>query len=305
VKGFNVSLGFKIDGRPGEDLADLARKAESDGFSELWVCEDLGLAGGISQVVRALSSTERMRVGLGIAPAAARNVAYLAMELATIMRMFPSRFIPGIGHGMPNWLAQVGARPNSLMTCLEEVASVLPALVDGDCVSFAGDHVHLDRVQLLQPPDVAAELSLGIRGPKGIALAEKLDAGLILAEGSVPDYIADVRQQVGQDCHLTVFAWANLNDADPATARADVDAVVRSKLQLPMMANQLHGSDGVALALSDVAIVGSTEQCRTSIERLLASGANSVILQPVASSEETQMGRFANLARAFQTIRIP
>jgi 5,10-methylenetetrahydromethanopterin reductase len=297
-----MALGFKIDGRPGEDLDSLAKAAEAASFSQLWVCEDLGLAGGISQAVRALSSSHRMRVGLGIAPAAARNVAYLAMELATVMRMFPGRFITGVGHGMPNWLSQVGALPASLMTCLEEVATVLPQLVDGDCVSVAGEYVNLDRVQLSQPPQEPAEINLGVRGPKGIALAQKLGAGLILAEGSVPDYIAGVRKQVGPHCRITAFVWANLDDADPAGAKADVDAVVRPKLQLPMMAKQLGGSDGTRLALADVAVAGSKEECSQAIDRLFASGANAVVLQPIGSAEETQIGRFADLARARRAI---
>ena len=37
-----------------------------------------------------------------------RNVALTAMELATVERMFPGRFVPGIGHGVLDWMGQVG-----------------------------------------------------------------------------------------------------------------------------------------------------------------------------------------------------
>jgi hypothetical protein len=37
------TIGFKLDARPSEDVLRLARSVEQAGFSELWVCEDLGL----------------------------------------------------------------------------------------------------------------------------------------------------------------------------------------------------------------------------------------------------------------------
>jgi 5,10-methylenetetrahydromethanopterin reductase len=291
-----MTLGFKIDGRPGEDIAALAKKVERAGFAELWVCEDLGLAGGISQVVAALASTDRLQVGLGIAPAAARNVAYLAMEFATVMRMFPSRFRPGVGHGVPSWLDQVGARPDSLMACLAEVAAVLPRLISGESVTFSGDHVHLDAVQLTQPSSETPVVSLGVRGPNGIALAPKVGAGLILAEGSVPEYVAAVRRTVGSGPRITVFVWANMTDAGPDAQFHDM---VRAKLVKPELAQQLHGADGTAVAVSDVAVTGSEDDCRRAVDGLFFHGADAVILQPLASSEETQIDRFTALAKEF------
>ncbi|WP_051574402.1 LLM class flavin-dependent oxidoreductase [Mycobacterium sp. URHB0044] len=299
-----MTLGFKIDGRPGEDIAGLAKKVERAGFAELWVCEDLGLAGGMSQVVAALASTDRLHVGLGIAPAAARNVAYLAMEFATVMRMFPSRFRPGIGHGVPSWLEQVGAHPDSLMTCLAEVAAVLPRLISGESVTFSGDHVHLDAVQLTQPPSETPVVSLGVRGPKGIALAPKVGAGLILAEGSVPEYVAAVRKTVGSGTRITVFVWANMTDADQLESDSKFHDIVRAKLVKPALAHQLGGADGAAIAVSDVAITGSEDDCRRAVERLFSHGADAVILQPLASTEETQIERFAALAKEFSSAAV-
>jgi 5,10-methylenetetrahydromethanopterin reductase len=304
VEGSGVTLGFKIDGRPGEDIASLAKKVERAGFSELWVCEDLGLAGGISQVVAALASTERLQVGLGIAPAAARNVAYLAMEFATVMRMFPSRFRAGVGHGMPAWLDQVGAHPDSLMACLAEVASVLPRLIGGESVTFSGEHVHLDAVQLTQPPSEKPVISLGVRGPNGIALAPTVGAGLILAEGSVPEYIAAVRRKVGSGPRVTVFVWANMTDADWSEPDTQFAELVRAKLVKPALAQQLHGAEGGAVAVSDVAITGAEGDCRRAVGRLFDSGADAVILQPLASTEEAQIERFAALAREFRSAAV-
>ena len=39
-----------------------------------------------------------------------RNPALAAMEIATIARLFPDRFVPAVGHGVLDWMGQVGAR---------------------------------------------------------------------------------------------------------------------------------------------------------------------------------------------------
>src|SRR6476659_284337 len=93
------------------DLLAFAREVERLGFDELWVVEDLGFRGGIAQTAAVLAATETIRVGIGILPAAVRNVAFAAMEIATLAQLFPGRVDVGIGHGMPGWLRAVGAWP--------------------------------------------------------------------------------------------------------------------------------------------------------------------------------------------------
>src|SRR5690349_17446064 len=97
-------------------VLDFARRADELGFDELWVVEDLGFRGGIAQAGAVLAATSRIVVGIGILPAAARNAAFAAMELGTLAQLFPGRLIAGIGHGMPDWMRQVGAWPRSPLT---------------------------------------------------------------------------------------------------------------------------------------------------------------------------------------------
>ncbi len=161
------AIGFKIDARATEDVLRLARSVEAAGFSELWVCEDLALAGGIAQVAGALAVTSRLEVGLGIAPAAVRNPMYLAMEFASVARLSSGRFHAGIGHGMPAWLTQVGQHPVSLMACLREVSETVRDLLDGKEVTYSGEHVHLDSVSLTHPPTAAPATQFGCTRPEG------------------------------------------------------------------------------------------------------------------------------------------
>jgi alkanesulfonate monooxygenase SsuD/methylene tetrahydromethanopterin reductase-like flavin-dependent oxidoreductase (luciferase family) len=288
-------LGFKVDARPAEDVPALARSAERAGFGEFWVCEDLGLAGGIAQACAALAVTDRLAVGLGIAPAAVRNAMYLAMEFAAVARLSGGRFHAGIGHGMPHWLTQVGDHPASLMSCLHEVADSVQALLQGREVTYTGEHVRLDAVSLTHPPSPAPPLSLGVRGPKGIALAEKLGVGVILAEGSTPEYVAEVRRRLGPHARITVFVWANLDPDDAGRGSGALAPTVTEALQKPYLAAQLgdlHRTAGGTETIRRLTVSGDAQTCRAAIDRLAESGANSVVLQPIRGAEETQIELF-------------
>lgn len=290
-----VQLGFKIDARPSEDVLSLSRAVEARGFDQLWFCEDLGLAGGIAQVAAALAVTTTIDVGLGIAPAAVRNPAYLAMEFASLARLSDNRFRAGVGHGMPRWLEQVGQHPHSLMACLAEVSETVRDLLSGRDVTFDGDHVHLRQMSLAHPPLNALPLSLGVRGPRGIELAKRLGLGVILAEGSPPDYVARVRRVLGPDLPITVFTWCHLDVDDAARGFAAIRPTVEAALRKPYLAAQLgdlYGApphDDVVGLLSSS---GDAHSCVESLRRLEDSGADHVVLQPISGTEEDQIDQF-------------
>jgi alkanesulfonate monooxygenase SsuD/methylene tetrahydromethanopterin reductase-like flavin-dependent oxidoreductase (luciferase family) len=124
---------------PPEDLPAFARRAEDDGFAELWLVEDCFLAGGLTMAATALASTRQLVVGIGLLPAALRNPALAAMEISGLARLHPGRFVVAFGHGVEPWMRQIDARPPDRLAALEEtVASAL----EGDrlrALAVAGD----------------------------------------------------------------------------------------------------------------------------------------------------------------------
>src|ERR1044072_5838825 len=105
---------------PPEKLRDLVRTAEAAGLEELWLWEDCFLESGIATASAALAWSERLRVGIGLAPVPLRNVALTAMETATLDRLFPGRFTLAVGHGVQEWMGQGGGRPQPPLTLPRE-----------------------------------------------------------------------------------------------------------------------------------------------------------------------------------------
>ena len=156
---------------PPADLLPSARAVERSGLDDLWLIEDCFFTTAPSLAAAALTGTERIRVGLGILPAVARNPAITAMELATLAGLGPGRLIGGIGHGVQEWMGQIGARQPSPLTALAEVLDAVRALLRGEQVTTDGRFVRLQEVRLERPPLPVPPVLAGVFGPKSLAMA--------------------------------------------------------------------------------------------------------------------------------------
>src|SRR2546428_7183558 len=129
---------------PPERIVRTARRAEELGFGELWFSEDCFFAGAFSGIAATLAAAERLPVGLGVASAVTRHPAFLAMECATLARLHPGRFRPGVGLGVPFWLQQMGLMPRSPLGAVRECVESLRRLL-------AGEELTRDRLFTFDP----------------------------------------------------------------------------------------------------------------------------------------------------------
>jgi len=193
-----LGMTFTSAMEPGQIVA-VATSAERHGLDELWVFEDCFGASSIPLVTAALAATERIRVGIAIAPVPLRNAALMAMEFATLARLFPRRFVPGIGTGVGEWMAQAGEAVASPMALLRESAVAVTRLLHGEEVTVDGRYVHLDRVRLTRPPSDPMAPFIGAGGPRMQALAGELGSGTILGTGLTDE-------DIGLRCRQTLAA---------------------------------------------------------------------------------------------------
>jgi len=201
---------------PAAAIPDYARRLEASGVDQLWVIEDCFFTAGVSLAAAALTATERLHVGIGIMPAVARTAAMTAMEITTLSNLAPGRLTAGIGHGVQEWMGQMGVRPRSPLTALDETITNVKRLLAGDEVTFAGDYVTLDRVRLDQPP-AAGEIPhvlAGVQQPKSLALAGRVADGAILVEGTGPTYVDWALEHAGRPDDFRIVTFTLLSVAD-------------------------------------------------------------------------------------------
>jgi alkanesulfonate monooxygenase SsuD/methylene tetrahydromethanopterin reductase-like flavin-dependent oxidoreductase (luciferase family) len=207
-----ASIGMCFDRTyPAGAVSEYARQLEASGVEQLWLIEDCFFTAGVSLAATALAATERVTVGIGIMPAVARNPAITAMEIATLCNVAPGRFVPGIGHGVQEWMGQMGARPRSPLTALDETISVVKRLLAGDDVTFAGEYVNLDQVKLDQPPSIVPSVMAGVQQQKSLALAGQVADGVILVEGAGPTYVGWALDHAGRPDDFEVVTFTMLS----------------------------------------------------------------------------------------------
>lgn len=207
---------------PPEELRAVVAHAEAAGLAELWLWEDCFLEGGLTTAAAALAWSERLVVGVGLLPVPLRNPAIAAMEIATLARMFPGRITVALGHGVQNWMAQVGAAVDSPMTLLREHATAVRSLLAGETVDVSGRYVRLDRVALDWPPPAPPRLLVGGRGPRTLTFGGEVADGVLLDSVADADAVRRARGLVG-DAHVAVYT--EVDPRDPAGLRARVETL--------------------------------------------------------------------------------
>ncbi|MCI0395608.1 MAG: LLM class flavin-dependent oxidoreductase [Chloroflexi bacterium] len=290
---------------PPETFVDYARRAEALGFDELWLWEDSFLAGALTSAALALAGTQHLKVGIGIMPVTVRNPLFIAMEITTLARLFPGRFLPGFGHGSAAWMKQIGAYPKSTMKAIEETVIAVRALLQGETVTMPGDQVHLDNVTMHLTPHKVPPLFIGAMREKTLRLAGRVGDGTILTEMSSPAYVRFAREQIAAGMaegdrtknHVVVYLHTIIG-AD-GTARQKVRHALAprfawgSPLLEPlgiaaeaMKLYQDYGASGAAERipeewLDELSISGTPDQAAASFKRLAEAGADSIVLQPL------------------------
>jgi len=257
-----------LPSNPPERLPALARAADEAGLEQLWLWEDCFLNSGIAATAAALASTTRLKVGIGILPVPFRNVALAAMEIATLHRLFGDRAIIGLGHGVQDWMEQVGVRAASPMTLLREYTTALRALLDGERVTTAGRYVKLDGVALDWVPVSAPELLIGATGPKTLALSGELADGTILTGGTSPEGVRAAKRHIAAERphELVVFLPA-------ATGPGAAERLAAQQSR--------YGTD-------DPGVAGDAKTVAAGIERWVEAGATTVVLQPTTDDPEPE-----------------
>ncbi len=276
--------------RPPEELPAFARAAEAAGLDEVLLFEDCFGASALASAGAALAATTRIRVGVGILPMPLRNVALLAMEIATIDRLYPGRLRLGVGHGVQEWMQQAGVRAGSPLTLMREFVPALRGLLAGSQVNAEGRYVRLDRVELSWPPARAVPVHAAGEGPRTLDLTGEVADGTLLTTGSSPAVVADAvvrvaaaRAAAGRTGPhpVTVFAMTAFGP-DAASALADELAE--------------WGYRGTPWGAA-----GSVAEVAAAVRELVAAGATDVLLQPLdradAGSFVRSCGEVAQLVR--------
>ena len=125
---------------PARRVVDLARRAEANGFTHVWVFDSHVLwQEPFVILARILAETERIVVGPMVTNPGSRDWTVLASTFATLNDAYGPRTICGIGRG-DSALRVIGRKPRTLAE-MAEAMHVVKGLVAGETVDYHGTEI--------------------------------------------------------------------------------------------------------------------------------------------------------------------
>ena len=182
------------DAHPLRDGMAFAQYAEQKGFHAVWQAESRLVREATVPMAAFASVTERIKVGSGVVDCWSRNPARLAATFSTLDDLAPGRVILGIGAWWDPLAQKVGISRAKPLRAMREIVTSVRALLHNETVTFDGEFVHLDGVELdyvyqeRRAKDVP--IYIGATGLQMMELTGEIADGVVLNYLVSPDYNA-------------------------------------------------------------------------------------------------------------------
>lgn len=171
---------------------DYVRYAEQRGFEAVWQAESRLVRDAIVPMAAYAAVTERIKVGSGVINNWTRNIGLLAATFLTLDDLAPNRIICGIGAWWDPLARNVGIERRKPLVAMRETVTVLRRLLNMERVTFHGEFVHVDEIELdvvhgrREPRNVP--IMIGATGDQMMELTGEIADGAVLNYCVPPEY---------------------------------------------------------------------------------------------------------------------
>jgi 5,10-methylenetetrahydromethanopterin reductase len=174
------------------DGLDYVRYAESRGFEAVWQAESRLVRDAIVPMAAYAAVTEKIKVGSGVINNWTRNIGLLAATYLTLDDLAPGRIICGIGAWWDPLARNVGIERKKPLTAMRETVTVMRRLLAMQQVTFHGEFIHVDGIQLdvvhgrKEPRHVP--IYIGATGDQMMEMTGEIADGVVLNYCVPPEY---------------------------------------------------------------------------------------------------------------------
>ncbi len=320
------------DAHPIRQGMELARYAEARGFEAVWQAESRLVREATVPMAAFAAVTDRILVGSGVVNNWTRNPALLASTFATLDDLAPGRILLGLGAWWDPLAAKVGIERRKPLKAMRETVEAVRALLADQHVTYHGEFVHLDGVELdyvhqeRRPKDVP--IYIGATGMQMMALAGAIADGVVLNYLVSPDYNDRAMESLARGAART---GRDVDDVDrPQLIVCSVDeaghhGLDAARLLITQYLGQqphLMQASGVPQSLLDdvgqimtwpathqqvaaasklvsddivrmITASGTVDECRAKVAEYMEHGCTSPILYPLAEDPRVVIDAFA------------
>jgi 5,10-methylenetetrahydromethanopterin reductase len=186
-----VSL-YLQDAHDLRDGLDYVRYAEEKGFEAVWQAESRLVRDAVVPMAAYAAVSNRIKIGSGVINNWTRNIGLLAATYLTLDDLAPDRIICGIGAWWDPLAINVGIDRRKPLTAMRETVEILRRLLNLERVTFHGEFVHVDGIELdvvhgrREPRNVP--IMIGATGDKMMEMTGEIADGVVLNYCVPPEY---------------------------------------------------------------------------------------------------------------------
>ncbi len=310
----------------------VVRYAEERGYEAVWQAESRLAREATIPVAAFAAVTERIKVGAGVVNNWTRNPALLASTFSTLDDLAPGRVILGLGAWWEPLASKVGVDRRKPLTAMRETVQAVRALLNNETVTFDGEFVHLDGVELdyvyheRRPKDVP--IYIGATGMKMMELTGEIGDGVLLNYLVSEDYNAQAMEALAKGAAKAGRRVEDIDRPQLVVCSLDEDREMAldnaRKMVTLYLGQQPHimKASGVSQDLIDevnkivgwpadesklldakhlvtddivqrVTAAGSAEECRAKVRQYCESGSTCPVLYPLGEDPRAMIDAFA------------
>ena len=300
---------------PPEETIGLARLAEDVGCRRLWLTEDYYRKAGFASCGAVLGATATLSVALGVTSLYLRHPTTLAMEVATLHRMYGRRFEIGLGLGSSRALLGSERMPDRAIGSIRDRLTMLARLLAGDEVDWRDDLDSVGAARLEYPADVEATTWLAAEGPQMLALAPEHAGGVVFSAFSTPSYLEWAMPILTRDGpYPTVLYLHTSVHRDPDVAADAARNLVLERIRAGYESSSMRrsgwwevvepllgASDDVIRPhlteelVSSFVVFGRPDECQEKLRAFERTGVDEIALAPTLANDPTRLGEAVTL----------
>ena len=320
------------DKHPIRDGMRYVQYAEERGFEAVWQAESRLVREATVPMAAFASVTSRIKVGSGVIPIWTRNVGLLAATFSTLGELAPGRVMLGLGAWWEPLATKVGVHRHRALRAMRETVEATRALLAMERVTYEGEFVHLDDVEIdivhgdRSPKHVP--IYVGATGMQMMELAGEIGDGVLLNYMVSPDYNAEAMAALARGAARAGRSVDDIDRQQLVVCSVDRDrdlALDRARELLTQYLGQqphIMKASGVDPALIEeigkvltwpatpeqirtamrlvpddavqrISASGTPEECVAKVREYIDAGATCPILYPLGDDVELMLDTFA------------
>lgn len=311
----------------------LVQYAEDRGYEAVWQAESRLAREATVPMAAFAAVTDRIRVGAGVVNNWTRNPALLASTFSTLDDLAPGRIMLGLGAWWEPLASKVGVDRRKPLTAMRETITVVRALLLNENVTFEGEFIHLEDVELdyvyheRRPKDVP--IYLGATGMKMMELGGEIADGVLLNYLVSPDYndralehieigatragrtmedvdrpqlivcsLAEDRREALDSARMLVTQYLGQQPhiGEASGVSKDLLAEIGEKLTWPASLEEVQVASKLVSddVVQMITASGTADECRAKVAEYIERGCTSPVLYPLGPDVEAMIDAFAD-----------